>query len=312
MVTVHGESDDVKVFTFNTDKAPYMQIAKNLFFLDICEGVAQEIIDGIESGKIHDIDHITFQQDNIYRNLDEYKAGLAKLFDYMIFDNQQFVGHINIITPDDEYLKATKEQIVASQKIITKTGQLFPTDGPRTVLTSPIKETLRGNVLLTKGDIRPLESTRLNYEYGGGYEELKDRRDKSKDGKVPADAMAEFKRNSSFSGGGSSGGSSSSSGKTLVPRFHYVREHYWHDLINIDVLHIISNTFGPLNSTKQKPAGNLTIDIWKHTKDDWVWKVKETDEIPKPPEHGEGGGDSDGTGGSTEILIPDQAFYPDR
>ena len=311
MVSVHGTSEDVQVYEFKTDKAPYMQVAKNLFFLDICEGVAQEIIDAIKSGKFEGIEHLTFQQDNIYRDKAEYKAGLAKIFDYFIFDNQDYVGHINIITPDDDFLKATSEQIAASQRIITKTGALFPRDDKKTVLTSPIKETLRGNVLLTKGDERPLESTRLNYSYDKGYEELRDRKDSSKDGKVPADKLAEFKKQQqSGSSGGGGGAPGGGGGAMLTPQYHYVREHYWHELINIDVLHIISNTFGPLNSTKQKPAGNLVIDIWKHTKDDWVWKTVDTDEIPKPPEKGSGGGE--GADALSEIIVHDTATYPDK
>ena len=58
------------------------------------------------------------------------------------------------------------------------------------------------------------------------------------------------------------------------------------------------------------PSGNLVIDIWKHTKDDWVWKTVDTDEIPKPPEKGSGGGE--GADALSEIIVHDTATYPDK
>lgn len=126
MIKLTGGATDCII---NEEKS-YLLINSTLYIFsvdpDIVDFILQEIDDGNMKPK-----YILIYQLDIFLDISKFKEGLSKIFDYIIFKNQDFISdsdqQLTLITPTDEFLTEAKNQIVVSQKKITKLSyELFP------------------------------------------------------------------------------------------------------------------------------------------------------------------------------------------
>ena len=252
MITLTTTSSDVVTGLTATDSVPYFVVAKTLYIIDISASIANDIVALFKAGKFDTgVNHCTIQQYDIYRDTDEFKAGLAILFDYFIFYNQMFVDNeFNIIAPNATFLAAAKEQVLASQKTITSTGNLFPSAEISYLDSLDWAVQLKGALLLDNNP--PLPSVRFTIGLSKSYEEIKYIRDASKD---VADT---------------SGSSSSSGGGTTMKKY-YTEQHIQHDIVGWAIIDQKTNFYGKLSLNTQTPNGNISIDVWKMVKEVGVY-----------------------------------------
>ena len=244
MLAVTNNCSDVKLSFTEKDTSPYLVIDTTLFILDINKTIAEDIVSKFKTGtEFPAIDHITIQQYNLYRDKAEYKDGLSTLFDYLIFYNQAFVNNgINIVAPDNDFLSATSEQILASQKTITSTQTKFPGTDKMYVDINPYKEEINGGISLT--NTPPLESITMNVKFSKSYEEIQDIPDATKD---KADSK------------------------------YYLRKHIQHDIVVWNMGRTLSKFFGALISSKESSTGTVTVDIWNIVKEEEVYVATPTE-----------------------------------
>lgn len=232
MLTISNTCSDIVLAYTPTDSIPYFIINKTLFIIDISKSIADDIIAKFNAKKeFVNIKHISLQQYDIYRDIEQYKAGLAELFSYLIFDNQDFVSSgINVVAPNETFYNAAKEQIIVSQRTITSTGELFPQTDTATLDTNSLSEEMKGSMLITQES--PLISIRLDITLSKSYEEIIDSYDATKD-----------------------------TVKNGITQTYVLHTHIWHDIISFGMGRSIAKFYGPMTTTKNISTGGMSIDI---------------------------------------------------
>lgn len=235
MLTVSNSSSDVSLLYTPTDNAPYFIIHKTIYFIDMSESIATDIIKMFEDGKMSTITNMSLQQYDIYRKIDEYKAGLKKLFDYFIYDNQWFIkNEFNIVSPNEAFHTAATEQIIASQKTITATGVKFPPNDKKFVDTNPLSEPMRGGMVITTET--PIITITIAISLAKSYEEIKDTLDPKKDDAVKG-------------------------------TYHFY-QHIQHDIIGFEMGRSIAKFYGSMTTVKDYGTGSMSIDIHEIVKEE--------------------------------------------
>lgn len=244
MLTVTNGSSLVELkYTANAN-GPYLKAHTSLFFLDLNSEVADDIIEMFKSGEMDEITNISIFQYDFYRDINEFKEGLAKLFEYFIFYNQWFVeNHLNVIYMKEEFRNATSEQVLESQKTITITGKKWPEDSNRFHDLSELETELRGSILLTKES--PLEAIRLTANFTDSYIEDKDELDPTKDR------------------------------GTMIYHHHTFIQH---DIVTMETVMSIARFYGELSTTTREPNGDVIFDIWKIIRETEEWVAPDISE----------------------------------
>jgi hypothetical protein len=246
----------------------YWRIVKTLFVPDMSPSIAEEFIHEIESDRYKDIEHVSFHQYNYYRNLDEYRKGLERVIDYLIYDNQRFVEKkINFVCTTQELLKVGKEVIKEKQRKITKTGMMFPEDNGSYIDFCAVTEAIGGNLNID------LTGPILSYDIEGSYDadwyEYVDSRTTRSSAK---DRLCKFP--TSYDKNGKPVGD----GFIQKTGYCYERDHYHCQRLKSTVTLMICKFYGPFTSIKKQPDGDFTILIRDIDKRTFEWKEKKSED----------------------------------
>ena len=99
----------------------YACVLGTLFAFDIGD-------DFIDALKISNAEAIAIFQMDIADGLERYKEGIKRLFQYIIYEDQSYIGNIIIVTHTPELETATREVIAETARKISSTHKLFPDD----------------------------------------------------------------------------------------------------------------------------------------------------------------------------------------
>lgn len=274
MVTLTNGSGEIQLFHTSSDQIPYFQLHRTLFLVDMSESMVDDLIKELnKADSFPDVEHLSVHLFNIYREKEDWKKGLDKLIEYLIFDNQRFVeNHMNILAPDEEFYNIALDCVKRGQRQITKTGMIFPSDGKKTVdFSSPFVEVKGGMIISKDPNEQPLISIRIVQGHTKHFIEIKDIRDKTKDKKNVG---------------------TSPSGKKL-PKYYFLRQHIEHDLVSFATTRSRTSFYGALSSALREDKGALTIDIWHVIKEEDKFSVVE-DKVKEEDDEGSSGGGSGG------------------
>lgn len=242
MITVTNESTLMEL-KLTESEAPLLIANKAMFVCDMGSAVADEIIAMFESGEMDSYNTLSIYQYDFYHDIDDFKSGLAKLFEYFIFHNQWFLeNNVNIIVVKEEFLTAVKEQIAESQKTITSTDEKWPQDTKQFCDLSALETELRGSIVLTEEYVTtPLEAIRLTANLTNSYVKIKDELDPTKDRGLEI--------------------------------YHHLT-HIQHDIVTMETVFSVARFYGPMSTSTREPNGNITFDIWNIIKEEDTWVVE--------------------------------------
>lgn len=244
MLTIKNGSSFLKDGTLPKTQAPYYTAGVCFNLCDMSPEIADEVIEMFDAGEFSAYENLNIQQYNFHRDISEYQAGLEKLFFYFIFKNQWFIkNHVSIIVFKDEFEKATSEQILASQKKITKTGEKWPPNTTQFYGKTDLTDKIVSNVNLSVPSGGPYESLILESKQTDSYTETVEETDPTKDKTEPT-GTKEY--------------------------HHYMR--IQHDIVTTTTTKNVSNLYGSLTSNLRLNGGDIVFDIWKviEEKEQWI------------------------------------------
>ena len=243
MLTIKNGSSFLKDGTLSKTKAPYYIAGVCFNLCDMSPEIADEIIGMFDAGEFSAYENLNIQQYDFYRDVSEFQAGLEKLFFYFIFMNQWFIeNHVSIVVFRDEFEKATSEQILSSQKKITKTSEVWPPNTQQFYGKTNLSDRVVSNVNLSIVSGGPYESLILDSQQTDSYVETVDETDSTKD-------------------------KTGATGKEEYHHYTYIQ----HDIVTASTTKNVSNIYGSLTSNLRLNGGAIVFDIWKVVKEEDQW-----------------------------------------
>lgn len=114
-ISIDGSSEIIE----KHESLPLIEVNNAAVIFSFNEEVADAVIEEYVLPKER-VDSIFIYNYDDYQDIESYKKGLEKLFFNCIFKNNDFVNNVFVLNLNEDFYNATKEQILASQKKITK------------------------------------------------------------------------------------------------------------------------------------------------------------------------------------------------
>lgn len=235
MLTINNEAAYITDGVLEKTEAPYFIAGPCFNICDMSPDIADEIIEMFDAGKFGEYKNLNIYQYDIYRDVEEFKEGLAKLFFYFIFKNQWFIeNNVAVVVFTDEFNTAVMEQVEESQKTISVTNEKWPQATERFCGKASLTDELWSTISLSMVVGGPYESLLLKTKQTDDYVEIKDELDPEKDETIPG-------------------------GKNIFHHFTHIK----HTIVSSDTVRNVTNIYGPMTSNNRQNGGAISFDIWK-------------------------------------------------
>ena len=153
---------EVHKLTENEDSY-YYTIGKMLAIFNMSDSISEKLIEKIDSKELDKCEVIAFYLYDKYFDKDKICSGFTKFFKHLIFKNQWFLNHdIVIFCISDEMKSSIEEVITNTQRIITKTGELWPTTDEQFIEILDVNQSAEGSMLISTGNKSPYRTFKYN------------------------------------------------------------------------------------------------------------------------------------------------------
>lgn len=163
MVKLINESSLINLETLENSKTEYYILGRMIAITDMNESTAEDLISKIDSGEFDNCQLLAFYLYDLYFDSEKMNIGFTKFFKHLIFRNQWFLNHnITIFCISEEMKLSIRNTILNTQRIITKTKKLWPTDDELFIDVVDMTTSTEGTIGLLSESKSPFYTVKYN------------------------------------------------------------------------------------------------------------------------------------------------------